>query len=60
MMVAADHDVVLRPSMAASMSDHLKDLEQHVVKDCWHFTPEHKPAELNRLAVDWLRRRFAA
>ena len=58
MMVSAAHDVVLRPSMADGMDAYVTDLEKHVVADCWHWTPEEKPAELNRLAISWLRRRF--
>ena len=58
MMVSAAHDVVLRPSMTAGMDDYVTDLEKHVVADCWHWTPEEKPDELNRLAISWLRRRF--
>lgn len=58
MMVSAAYDVVLRPSMADGMDAYVTDLEKHVVADCWHWTPEEKPEELNRLAISWLRRRF--
>ncbi|NDW05680.1 alpha/beta fold hydrolase [Jiella sp. 40Bstr34] len=58
MMVSGEHDVVLRPSMADGMHAYVKDLERHVVPDCWHWTPEERPEHLNRLAVSWLRRRF--
>lgn len=58
MMVSAAHDVVLRPSMADEMDAYVTDLEKHVIADCWHWTPEEKPEELNRLAISWLRRRF--
>ena len=57
LMISAEHDVVLRPSMADGMERHVPDLERHVVADCWHWTPEEKPEELNRLAISWLRRR---
>ncbi|MES2194588.1 MAG: alpha/beta hydrolase [Pseudomonadota bacterium] len=60
MMVSAEHDVVLRPGMAEGMNGYVKDLEKHVITDCWHWTPEEKPEELNRLAISWLRRRFPA
>jgi pimeloyl-ACP methyl ester carboxylesterase len=59
LMISAANDVVLRPSMARGMEAHVLDLESHVVADCWHWTPEEKPEELNRLAVSWLRRRFS-
>ncbi|WP_338664365.1 alpha/beta hydrolase [Pararoseomonas sp. SCSIO 73927] len=58
LMVSAANDVVLRPSMAEGMEAHVPELERHVVADCWHWTPEERPEELNRLAVSWLRRRF--
>lgn len=58
MTVSAANDVVLRPSMADGMDAYVSDLEKHVVADCWHWTPEEKPEELNRLAISWLRRRF--
>lgn len=51
--------MVLRPSMADGMDAYVLDLEKHVVADCWHWTPEEKPEELNRLAISWLKRRYA-
>lgn len=58
LMIAAEHDVVLRPSMTGGMERHVPDLEKHVVRDSWHFTPEERPTELNRLTISWLHRRF--
>jgi pimeloyl-ACP methyl ester carboxylesterase len=58
LMISGEHDVVLRPSMAAGMDADVPDLERHVIPDCWHWTPEEKPAELNRLTVSFLTRRF--
>ena len=58
LMVSGAYDVVLRPGMADGMQTHVTDLEKHVVADCWHWTPEEKPDELNRLTISWLRRRF--
>ncbi|AXA94636.1 alpha/beta hydrolase [Massilia sp. YMA4] len=58
MMVSAAEDVVLRPGMTAGMEKYVPDLEQHTVADYWHWTPEEKPAELNRLTLSWLARRF--
>ena len=60
LMVSAANDVVLRPNMANGMDAHVRDLEKHVVADSWHFLPEEKPEELNRLAISWLRRRIAS
>jgi soluble epoxide hydrolase/lipid-phosphate phosphatase len=58
LMVSGEHDVVLRPSMTKGMKAHVPDLERHVVANCWHWLPEEKPHELNRLALSWLARRF--
>lgn len=58
LMVSAANDVVLRPGMVAGMDAHVPDLEWHVLADTWHWTPEEKPAELNRLVISWLERRY--
>ena len=58
LMVSGANDVVLRPRMADGMGAYVADLEKHVVADCWHWTPEEKPDELNQLVTSWLKRRF--
>lgn len=58
LMVSAANDVVLRPSMAEGMDAHVTDLEWHVLADTWHWTPEERPKELNRLVISWLERRY--
>lgn len=58
LMIAAEHDPVLRPAMARPMGDWIADLEQHVIRDCGHWTQTEQPEVLNRLLVDWLTRRF--
>jgi soluble epoxide hydrolase/lipid-phosphate phosphatase len=58
LMVSGANDVVLRPSMTDGMGAYVLDLEKQVVEDCWHWTPEEKPEELNRLVISWLKRRF--
>ena len=60
LMISAEHDAVLRPSMTDGMDAHVPDLERHVVADSWHYLPEEKPEELNRLTISWLKRRFAS
>jgi soluble epoxide hydrolase/lipid-phosphate phosphatase len=59
LMVSAANDVVLRPSMAVGMEAYVPDLDRHLLADCWHWTPEEKPKELNRLVLSWLERRYA-
>lgn len=58
LMVLADRDPVLRPEMAAAMATFIDDLETVTIEQCGHWTQQERPAELNRILVDWLRRRF--
>lgn len=58
LMVSAENDVVLRPSMTDGMDAHVPDLERQVVPDAWHWTPEERPEEVNRIVLDWLENRF--
>jgi pimeloyl-ACP methyl ester carboxylesterase len=58
LMVTAEWDFALRPEMAAGMPVLCADLEMHNIAECGHWTQQEKPAVLNRLMVDWLRRRF--
>lgn len=58
LMVMAANDVVLRPSLADGMEQYVPDLEKHLIKDCGHWTQAEKPDELNRVMIDWLKRRF--
>lgn len=60
LMISAEHDVVLRPGIAEGMETYVPDLEKHVIADSWHWTPEEKPEDLNRLAISWLGRRYGA
>lgn len=58
LMVTAEWDPVLRPQLAAGMPALVPDLETAMIPACGHWTQQEKPAELNRILVDWLRRRF--
>lgn len=58
LMISAADDVVLSPAMTAGMEQYVPDLEKHIIADCGHWTQAEKPEELNRLMVDWLKRRF--
>ncbi|MDO8839786.1 MAG: alpha/beta hydrolase [Parvibaculum sp.] len=59
LMISAADDIVLRPELTAGMENYIPDLEKHVIADCGHWTQSEKPDELNRLMVDWLKRRFS-
>ena len=58
LMVMADNDIVLRPSMADGMEAFVPDLEKHLIRNCGHWTQSEQPEELNRAMTGWLRRRF--
>jgi pimeloyl-ACP methyl ester carboxylesterase len=60
LMVTAQWDWALRPELAAGMPALCADLETHGIEKCGHWTQQERPAELNRILVDWLRRRFAS
>ena len=59
LMVTAEWDPALRPEMAGGMSALCPDLETVMIRGCGHWTQQERPDELNRILVDWLRRRFA-
>lgn len=58
LMISAEKDVFLPPSAADGMEAFVPDLEKALIKDCGHWVMWEKPAELNRLMIDWLNRRF--
>ncbi len=58
LMVTAEWDAALPPGMAAGMPDLVPDLETVLIRGCGHWTQQEKPAELNRILIDWLKRRF--
>ena len=58
LMVTAEHDPVLRPELAEAMRELVPDLEIVNIAGCGHWTQQEKPAELSRIMIDWLTRRF--
>ena len=57
--IGAEDDVVLPPSSANGMEVMFDDLEKRTIADCGHWTQQEKPDEFNRIAIDWLKRKFA-
>jgi pimeloyl-ACP methyl ester carboxylesterase len=49
LVVDLDHIEAMRPS--------IEDLELHMLEDCGHWTQQERPADVNRLMLDWLSRR---
>ena len=60
LMVVAEWDAALPPALAEPMRGLVDDLELVTIPRCGHWTPQERPDELNRILVDWLRRRFGA
>jgi pimeloyl-ACP methyl ester carboxylesterase len=58
LMVMAENDVVLRPSLCDGMEALVPDLEKHLIENCGHWTQAERPDELNRVMTSWLKRRF--
>jgi pimeloyl-ACP methyl ester carboxylesterase len=58
LMITAELDAVLPPSAAEPMPAFIGDLEIKLVEGSGHWTQQEKPAEVNRLILDWLDRRF--
>jgi pimeloyl-ACP methyl ester carboxylesterase len=58
LMVTAEWDFVLPPSLAEPMRDVCDDLEIQMVPRAGHWVQQEFPDEVNRLAIDWLRRRL--
>jgi pimeloyl-ACP methyl ester carboxylesterase len=59
LMVCAAWDPVLRPEMAAAMPSVCRNLETVTIDRCGHWTQQERPDELNRILIDWLRRKIA-
>ncbi len=60
LMISAEDDVVLPPSLTQGMESHVPDLEKVLIPHCGHWTQQEKPDETNLAMLDWLRRRFPA
>jgi pimeloyl-ACP methyl ester carboxylesterase len=58
LMITAAWDVALRPQMAAGMPALCSDLEVHNIERAGHWVQQEYPDEVNRVMVDWLKRRF--
>ena len=59
LMIMAEDDVVLSPAMADGMERFVPDLERALIKKCGHWTQQEHPDEVNKIMIDWLKRRFS-
>jgi len=58
LMISAEDDIFLPPTLVDGMEEFVPDLEKHLIRECGHWTQAEKPEEVNRLITDWLIRRF--
>ena len=58
LMIMAELDAVLPPSLAEPMTETVSDLEKHLVLGSGHWTQQEKPEEVNRVVIDWMNRKF--
>lgn len=60
MLVAAECDFMLPPSLAGWMPALCSDVEVNILEACGHWTMWEQPDQLNAHLLDWLGRRFPA
>jgi pimeloyl-ACP methyl ester carboxylesterase len=58
LMIMAEDDVVLPPSMTEGMERFVPDLEKVLIHRCGHWTQQEHPQETSAAMIDWLKRRF--
>jgi len=58
LMIMAEDDVVLPPSLTEGMERFVPDLERVLIKDCGHWTQQEKPEETSAAMIAWLKKRF--
>lgn len=57
LFIGADDDVVIALEHIEAMKPLVEDVEMHMLENCGHWSQQEKPDEVNRLMIDWLRRR---
>ncbi|MBV9991996.1 MAG: alpha/beta hydrolase [Alphaproteobacteria bacterium] len=58
LMIMAEDDVVLPPSLTDGMERFVPDLERVLIKDSGHWTQQEQPQATSRAMIDWLKKRF--
>ena len=52
-----EQDPIVRRGHEIRLADYIDDFEWVALPDCGHFLTEERPLEVNRILVDWLRRK---
>jgi len=58
LMIMAEDDVVLPPSLTDGMERFVPDLERVLIHGSGHWTQQEKPEETSQAMIDWLKKRF--
>ncbi|NCF25466.1 MAG: alpha/beta fold hydrolase [Gammaproteobacteria bacterium] len=59
LFIGAVDDVIIAPEHIEAMKPLVDDLEIHMLEKCGHWSQQEKPDEVNRLMIEWLKRRRA-
>jgi pimeloyl-ACP methyl ester carboxylesterase len=54
LMITAENDLILRPEHAEPMKQWIPNLRIELVRSCSHWTQQERPAEVNRLMLEFL------
>jgi pimeloyl-ACP methyl ester carboxylesterase len=57
--IGAADDVVLPPSSADGMEKMIPQFEKRTIDDCGHWTQQERPAEFNKIVIEWLNKHFS-
>ena len=58
LFIQAENDIIISRKQIEAMKPFVTDLEIQMIENCGHWTQQEKPAELNRIMLDWLARRY--
>ncbi len=54
LFIGAVDDVIIAPEHIEAMKPFVANLEIHMLENCGHWSQQEKPAEVNRVMIDWL------
>ena len=60
LFVEAADDRIISRKQIDGMKDYVNDLEIKTIGRCGHWTQQEQPAQLNKIMLEWLGRRFLA
>ena len=55
LFIGAVDDVVIEPGQIEAMKPLVKNLRIEMLEPCGHWTQQERPADVNRIIIDWLR-----